>query len=44
MRTYEVTLKCDDINNPNGINHHTKYVAHIEEETFNKIYSLLLNN
>ncbi len=44
MRTYKVTLKCNDINNSNGINHYTEHVAYVEEEIFNKIYSLLLNN
>lgn len=41
MRKYTVILRSNDYNNPNGINHYSKYEKEINEDIFNAIYKLL---
>ena len=44
MRTYKITLKCNDINNPNKVDHYIEHVTYVDEDMFNKIYSLIVKN
>lgn len=41
MRKYKVILECNDYDNPNEINHYTKYEKEISEILFNSIYKLI---
>lgn len=42
MRTYKVVISSKETENPNGVIQYSEYKKEITEETYNKIYKLIV--